>query len=78
MHLTVATAWFNFLTQVRQANIGSVTLNQILFSILSGASTFRAGQANNLAEVFVKLQMNLSFVETKDNYCDKPTQYGKN
>jgi hypothetical protein len=39
----------DFFPQIRQPNIRAKALNQILFSILAGASTFRARQADNLA-----------------------------
>jgi hypothetical protein len=42
------------LAQIRQPNIGSVTLNQFLFSVLTGASAFRARQTDNFAGIFCK------------------------
>jgi hypothetical protein len=40
--LTAAAAVRNFLSQIWQPNIGAEALNQILFSILTSASAFRA------------------------------------
>jgi hypothetical protein len=56
MPLILATAVRNFLAQIRQPHIGSVTLNQILFSILSRASAFRTRQAYRVGWVFVELE----------------------
>jgi hypothetical protein len=37
-------------------NVGSVAINQNLFSILAGTTAFRTRQANKLAGVFVQLK----------------------
>jgi hypothetical protein len=55
VHLRGAVAVYNFRPQIRQPHIGSETLNQILFSILTSASAFRARQPNNLAGIFAEL-----------------------
>ena len=44
VHLAMALALGNLLTQIREPNIGTVTRNQILFSILTGPPAFLAGQ----------------------------------
>jgi hypothetical protein len=52
-HSTVPALCY-LLPQIRQPNIGPITLNQILFSILTGASAFRPG-ANDVAGIFAEL-----------------------
>jgi hypothetical protein len=46
----------NFLTQIRQPNIGTVALNQSLLSILASPSAFGARQAHYVGGVVAELQ----------------------
>jgi len=48
MHLTVTRALGNLLAQIRQPNIGTVTRNQILLSILTSSPAFLAQKSRTL------------------------------
>jgi hypothetical protein len=51
MHLALALTLGNLLAQIRQPNIGTVVLNQSLFSILARAPALGAGQAHQFGGV---------------------------
>jgi hypothetical protein len=48
MHLTVTRALGNLLAQIRQPNIGTVTRNLILLSILTSSPAFLAQKSRTL------------------------------
>jgi hypothetical protein len=62
--LTTATAIRNFFSQIRQPDIGPEAFNQILLSILAGASAFRATGAPSVSDILGAVESQTSPLES--------------
>jgi len=56
MHFAVTLALCNLFSQIREPHIGTIALNQFLFSVLARPSAFLTGQANYVAGIIAELK----------------------